>query len=440
VVVGLVLTVAFAAGCVKQPDRGRPGNVLLISIDALRADHLGWWGYHRNTTPFLDRLASEGTSFPLAFVNTHGTPPSHTTMLTATYQESHRVGMRDDPANSADLRLPEGIEAVQDILGQNGWATVAVTGGGYMSRDFGFDRGFEIFVDRVRTIEQGADELTTAIRNVSQADRPVFALFHTYEVHSPYTAPPAYDGLFGADTCSIEATAEALIPLQASAADHLSQADFDCLARLYDRGIRHADDALRGLFDELRAIGFLDDAMVVITSDHGEEFGDHGGLLHRGSLFDELLHVPLILWGACAHPNVIDQTLASTIDIAPTILDCLGVEIPASMEGRSLLRPPASDEEQRVFSQYGAQIYSVRTRQWKLIAGGRWANPMLFDMRRDPEETRNVARDNPEVVADLLDELTIWRAARPTLDLPSTTPLDVDDTTRERLEALGYGH
>ena len=436
--VAIALGAVSFAGCGGHSEPTSPKKVLLISIDALRADHLGSWGYDRDTSPFLDQLVSEGTRYPLAFVNTHGTPPSHTTMLTSLYQESHRVGMHDDPERPPDVRLPDAAETVQRVLHRHGWATVAVTGGGYMGREFGFSGGFDVFFDRIRSVEQGAETLVEAIRQVLGEERPVFVLFHTYQVHSPYTAPDIYDGLFGPDRCSIEPVAETLVPLQATASEHLSADDFDCLASLYDRGIRHTDDVLRGAFEDLRAIGFLDNTLVIITADHGEEFGDHGGLLHRGSLFDELLHVPLIVWGTGVPSGATDPALVSTIDISPTILAWAEIEIPAQIEGRNLFELPEGDQPQRVFSQYGSQIYSLRTPQWKLIVGGNWVNPMLFDLGRDSREKRNVARDYPVVVDSLIDELTVWRETRPRPNLSTRPPMDIGEETKQQLEALGY--
>jgi arylsulfatase A-like enzyme len=434
----LVAVIVLSTGCGQSPEQHRPRHVLLVSIDALRADHLGSWGSDHDTSPFLDELAARGIRFPLAFVNTHGTPPSHTTMLTSLYQETHRVGIPEETGDPPDLRLPEGVAALQDILDDAGWTTVAVTGGGYMGGEFGFSRGFDIFDDTPRTVEQGTERLIVALRQPLEDRRPVFALFHTYEVHSPYRSPEAYQGLFGPDTCAVEPDAEALVPIQADAKDRLTPQDFDCLAALYDRGIRHTDDVLRVLFRDLDEIGFLDDALVVITADHGEEFGDHGGLLHRGSLFEELIHVPLIVWGAGVPGGKVDPSLASTIDIAPTILAWAGIDPPRSMEGRDLLRPPPGDRPERVFSQYGTQLYSVRTPRWKLIAGGRWAHPMLFDLERDPDERHNVAAAEPDTVDRLIEELTRWRTDRPRVDVEPAPGAELQPATREQLEALGY--
>jgi len=438
--VKLVLSVLVAStGCSAPDDASRRPNILLVSIDALRADHLGCYGYGRATSPFLDERAAAGIRYANAFVNTHGTPPSHATMLSSLFQESHRVGVADTKDGEAGLKVPDDVELVQEILLRDGWATVGVTGGGFMEERFGFARGFASFTDRARNVEQGADMLVEAVAQAIPSGRPVFGFFHTYQVHAPYSPPDGYRGLFGEGDCAVEPTAEALVPIQATASQHLTQEDFDCLAALYDAEIRHTDDTLRSLFDRLASIGFLDRAVVIVTADHGEEFGDHGGLLHRGSLFDELLHVPLIVWGAGVPRGVVAANLVSTIDLAPTVLAVAGLPPPPIMAGRNLLSlPPSDPSTERVFAQYGTQLYGVRTHSWKLIAGGQWANPMLFDLEADPHERLNVASRHPDVTSRLLSELAAWRQRQPQLGLSAGPAGELPEETKQQLRELGY--
>jgi arylsulfatase A-like enzyme len=433
------MIVLVGAGCSRTEPEVVPPNILLISIDALRADHLGAWGAERETSPFLDGLAAQGIRFSHAFVNTHGTPPSHTTMFSSLYQETHRVGVAPDPETPPPLSVPDGVEMVQEILARDGWTTVGVTGGGYAGADFGFGRGFEVFNDRARDVDRGRQVLVDSLRGVLPSGRPIFAFFHTYEVHSPYRSPPEYDGLFGAEECRVATTSEALLELVGTAGKVLDESDFDCIATHYDRGIRYTDDTLRRLADDLGAMGFLDNALVIITADHGEEFGDHGGLLHGGTLFEELLHVPLIVWRSGMAEGRVDHSLASTIDLAPTILAAAGLEPPPIMEGRDLLGAnPTHLDHQRVFSQYGTTLYGVRTHDHKLIVRGGWGNPTLFDLENDPGERRNVAADHPELAAELLAELNEWREARPRLEDLTSETVELSPEQIEQLEALGY--
>jgi len=440
----LTITVAAVAilsilGCAAPVAReASPPHILLISLDALRGDHLSCNGYDRHTTPFLDELAARGVRFSHASVNTHGTPSSHTTMLSSLYQETHRVWADPASGSSRAPSIPAEVELLQEILGREGWTTAAVTGGGWMSASYGFSRGFDHFSDEGRTADQGAGIFIETVAEALASGGPVFAFFHTYQVHSPYLPPAGYRALFGEYKGSIEPTSEALRPYTTNAGNHLERDDFDFLVSQYDGEIRFLDDSLRELFNRLEAIGFLDNAVVLITADHGEEFGDHGGLLHRGSLYEELVRVPFIIWGRGVPAGVVDPTLVSTVDIAPTLLAAAGKVPPPIMDGRDVLeRRDLPWADQRIFAQYRDAIYSVRSPRFKLIevAGGQ---RMLFDLERDPRERRNLAAEEPDLTASLAAELDAWRRARPSLTDSASSHTELDPATEEQLKALGY--
>lgn len=433
------LVVATAA-CAGRREATTQPNILVVSLDALRADHLSCYGYDRPTSPVLDRLAAGGTRFSHAFANTHGTPPSHTTLFSSLYQETHGVDLVAEDAKQKRHHVPPEVGLVQEILRNNGWRTVGVTGGGYMASEFGFARGFEEFSDRARGVDDGARQLADRVCGEAADNRPVFAFLHTYEVHSPYEPPDEYARLFVEREGAVEVSNEALVAIQNQAAKVLTREDFEYLESLYDGEIRYTDTVLERLFSELETCGFLDGAVVIVTSDHGEEFGEHGGLLHRGTLYEELIHVPLIIAGAGVEVGVVDPALVSLIDVAPTILTVAGLPVPGVMEGRSLLsRPPvASWPDQSVFSQYGSHLYSIRTPRWKLIDRPAVGRSELFDLRRDPGETRDVAAEQPEVARKLLDELMAWRQARSRRHDHEGPAAEISEATRNDLRALGY--
>jgi arylsulfatase A-like enzyme len=413
-------------------------NILLISLDALRADHLSSHGYHRLTTPFLDELAAQGTRFSEATVNTHGTPPSHTTMFSSLYQETHRVGMEALSHDDKAPLIPAEIELLPEILSREGWTTVGVTGGAWMSAAYGFSRGFDRFSDQTEDASEGAALLVETITTELASGRPVFAFFHTYEIHSPYRPPEDYVDLFGEFTSSIRPTWASLRRFNQQPKKRLDQADLDFLISQYDGEIRYVDGCIRELFRRLTEIGFLDNAVVLVTADHGEEFLDHGGLLHRSTLFEELVRVPFILWGRYVPAGVVDPTLVSTIDIAPTLLAAAGIEPPPAMEGRNVLAPSTTPPgDQRVFAQYGTRNYSIRTPRYKLIRNHR-GNLQLFDLTDDPRERRNLSRELSPLAAGLDEELEIWRRERPTLSEDSANTTGIDPATEERLRTLGY--
>ncbi len=432
--------VIIMASCSRPHEVRTPPHILLISIDALRADHLSCYGYDRPTTPFLDGLAARGTRFSLAFANTHGTPPSHTTLLSSLYQETHGVDLVADDAQKKRHHVPVGVRLVQEILADNGWRTVGITGGGYMSSEFGFARGFEEFSDRARGIAQGARLLADTLCAGEEDSRPAFAFLHTYEVHSPYAPPDGYASLFTEHDSAVEVTNEALAPIQNRAAEVLTREDFAYLESLYDGEIHFTDTVLERLFAELEGCGILDAALVIVTSDHGEEFGDHGGLLHRGTLYEELIHVPLIVFGRGVKPGVVDPSMVGLVDVAPTILTAAGLPVPTAMEGRSLFNRPLVSRwpEQRVISQYGSHLYSVRTPRWKLIYSPATRGTVLFDLHRDPRETRDMAGERPEIAEALLAELTAWRQNRPRRGDEEGAAAEISEAKREELRALGY--
>jgi arylsulfatase A-like enzyme len=436
--VWFLLFLLLCAACGRPPVEAGLPNVLLISIDALRADHLSCYGYDRHTSPALDKLAAQGTRFSNAFVNTQGTPPPHTTLLSSLYQENHRVGIESDFA--AGRSIPSGVQMVQEIFAGAGWHTMAVTGGGYMSSQFKFSRGFDEYIDLARGVDQGTEFLLEYVRGPVEAGRPVFVFLHTYEVHSPYDPPEGFRQLFGEHSGAVRATSEALLEIQKEAAEVLTREDFKYLESLYDGGIRYTDEVIGRLLVSLETLGFLNNAIVVVTSDHGEEFGEHGGVLHGGTLFEELLHVPLIIGGAGADRGVVDPSLVSLVDIAPTLLSLAGLEIPDVMEGRIVFDRPASEkwQDQRVFAQYGDRLYCARTPRWKLIQRTSNQRVKLFDLHRDPGEHRNLSAQRRDLSTALLAELEDWRVRRPQLDVGSRRKVELTEEMIEDLRALGY--
>ena len=440
---GLVIIAVVIGGvaCGSPEAEQGPPNILLISIDALRADHLGSYGYDRSTSPALDELASDGIRFSRAFVNTHGTPPSHTSLLSSLYQETHRVGIDSDAAEGGGgYSIPDEVILVQELFQQAGWLTAAVTGGGYMSAEFGFARGFEIFHDQAGGVVPATQKIIDILTDRDNDMRPVFAFFHTYQIHSPYDPPKKYRDFFGEYEGNVEASSEALLEIQKSAGKVLTRADFEFLESLYDGEIRHTDTVIGKMLSTLEVEGLLDNTVVIVTSDHGEEFGEHGGLLHGGKLFEELLRVPLIISGVDIPEGVVEPMLASLIDIPPTMLSLAGLPVPPHMEGRDLFdpRPPIPWQQQRIYAQYGDRLYCVRAPRWKLIHRPANGIVKLFDLHRDPGERSNVRDQYPEVAETLLGELRVWRDARPRLDLSPRPSDELSPEKIEELRALGY--
>lgn len=478
--VGLALLGALGwAGCTRPAPP--PPDVVLISIDALRADRLGCYGHDRPTTPFLDSLAASGARFDRAFVVTHGTTPSHASLLSGQYQETHRVGWvqeggvataetAGDGGAVAAAGVPAGIPWLPEALRAHGWRTIGVTDGGNVGARFGFGRGFEVYDDRGGGVEKVVRRALRHLADTGEGDaggdrRPTFLFLHTYEVHSPYTPPAAWAGRFGSFPSTFVPTSANLLAHVHTAGSTLTEADRAAIGAAYDAELAYTDHALGGLFEALGGRRFLDHALVVVTADHGEELADHGGLLHRDLLYDELLRVPLIVAGPGLERGETVRAPVEEVDLAPSILAYLGLPTPSGMEGRPVFGQGfGASTRPAVFAQYGGRRYAVRTTRWKLIAnresdddrpagpgasdGGatapgstaaattRWRYE-LYDLEADPGEHHDLAAARPEEVERLAGALELWRSRRAPAGEPGA-PVELDREEIERLKSLGY--
>ena len=314
---------------VPSPTRG----TILISLDALRADRLGAYGHDRPTSPFLDALADRGAVFERAVAQYPSTLASHLTMFTGLYPQEHAVFRPERFLDPSIETLPESLLAA-------GFRTAGFTEGGFMSGPYGFERGFELFddpryrddTDVERTFERGLDFLE------GLADDERFFLFlHTYSIHDPYTPPEEYRGLFWQGPPPPGAFPSDGQNLRAVNRGELAVTPeiIDYLASQYDASIRYVDDVLARFWGRVEELGLADEVTLVITSDHGEAFYEHGKLAHM-QVYPEDLLVPLIV----VHPDlsaaVRVPALVGLVDLAPTLYQLTDVESPRTLSGRSL--------------------------------------------------------------------------------------------------------
>jgi arylsulfatase A-like enzyme/SAM-dependent methyltransferase len=394
---GLVL--ALAVGCGDAPV---PRNVLLVSIDSLRADRVGAWGNPRAVSPTIDRLAAEGVRFARASSPTSWTLPAHVSLLTGLALRHHGTIQVDDRIDDAITRLPE-------VFADHGWETVGFYSGPLLDPAYGFARGFASYVDcesPETAAHRGilADEASHADRTngrVAEAfeawlgrhgTRPFFAFVHFWDVHYDYIPPEPYASMFDPGYTGRLDGRDILgagFPLRAS------RRDVEHLLALYDGELRWTDDTLGRLLGMLAARGLLDDTLVVVAADHGDEFLEHGGKGHQTTLFEELVHVPLVLWAHAAlpHGRRID-TPVSLVDVAPTILDVMHLPALPRTDGRSLVPlvrgeaappPPVVGALHNMIT--GAlQYVSVRQGDVKLVYDAGAARWRRYDLARDPGE------------------------------------------------------
>ena len=399
-----LITLTILAGCGGLPPavEGLP-HILLVTVDGLRPDHLGAYGCPRNTSPFIDRLAREGSIWTRAYTSTLGTTASHATLLSGLYQETSRVAL--DPQAEAKTRteVPYGLLLLPGTLRQHGYRTAAVTDGGNASEAFGFDGAFDDFDDEGGGAVSGAKKLARLVEKGQRRGRPVFAWWQTYEVHPPW---PARDdaGYFTGAVSDFVPTTENLLK-----AGRLSPEDMQLVLDRYDSAILRADLALRMLFAELERIGALESCIVVLTSAHGETFGEHGRLLARDKLYEELVHVPLILWGSGIKAGREIDSLIGSADIPPTLIMRTGLPVPELMKGRDLYGISRNTAGSALVIQYGDQSYAVFSRWRKLIAWPEAGRRELYDLYHDPDESDNIVRYYPEAVRPYVDRLAKWK-------------------------------
>jgi len=414
-------------------------RVILISIDTLRSDHLGAYGYARPTSPRIDELAKNGVLFERATSPAPWTLPAHASLLTGLYPSHH--GLR-----GSEVALPASIATIGTILTNQGFATAAVVNSNYLSPVFGLDRGFQ----RFEYVKEGAAEREPSRAITDRAiewlqaagDRRVFLFVHYYDVHSDYASLPEYERRFVRPYAgNADGTTAQMMAVRAGRIV-FDEADIQHVVDLYDAGIRQMDDELGRLLD---AIGSRDDTLLVLVSDHGEEFFDHGGVLHGRTQFDELVRVPLILQGDGVPVGVRVTTTVSLIDVMPTILAAAGVTAPPGLDGLDLAptwRGGVGLAERYLFHEADhnnaepEMHRAVRHGNDKLHLYRLTGQVTLFDLGTDPGERTDVAARRPEIAADLRAHLEGLTPTQPQAARSVTLPPE----QIEKLKALGYAH
>jgi arylsulfatase len=422
--------------------------VLLISIDTLRADRLGTYGYTRPTSPVLDaRLTAGGVVFEQAWSQSPKTTPSHMTMLTSLYPSVHGVALWE--GTGAAPTLNPRVHTLAELLENAGYTTAAFTAGGHMHRDRGFVQGFDLF--------KHGDQLARLLAFLqARPRRPFFAFFHTYQVHDPYVPPPEVVSAFVTDP--VPAIAAAVERVRAgvdgwSQGHKLFWAPVDAadprhvrhVSDLYDAGIRNMDDGtLTTILDALDTLAIADDTLVVLTSDHGEAFQEHGFFLHE-DLSPEVLHVPLVLRlpGRLPASRRV-RTPVGLVDVTPTILDLVGLPPPPDAQGTSLAALARGTDEAPAPRPLFAE-FSIPGRRYEAVRQGGVTvirdrdDVHVWDTVADPGERAPLG---PDPTVPLLSELDRWhdanaRLAR-TLGPRAGDEVAPSPDTVKQLRALGY--
>ena len=461
-------------------------NILIIVMDTVRWDHLSCYGYAKKTTPFIDRLSERGILFQNAFSASCWTPPAHASLFTGMYPSSHGVFMGD---SCLDVRG----QTLAEILKEFGYRTFGVSGIAQLSANKRFNRGFDEYLEAWKVAKKPRDlpKWKTDIRTSFHLDERntryvyenvarfikdhkksipffVFANFNT--AHTPYKPPPRFRRQFLNETggsLNEEKLNRLMVKdgfLYMAQKMTVTQEEFIHLQNLYDAEIAYLDHTLGQLFKLLQRRNILDDMVIVLLADHGENFGEHGLMYHQFCLYDSLIRIPMI-WH---YPRVIKgsknaQTLISIVDVLPSILRLIGLStgnysylqghplfsdrgldiqtLPPFIIAEYYTHPDALGHFQRMAPDFDRSTFDkglkcIRTERHKFIIDSK-GHEELYDLVNDSKEQHNILNEAPEIASQL--RVTLFKNTREfARDIRATVLGEQDETTLKQLKALGY--
>lgn len=427
-------------------------NTILITIDSLRQDHLSCLGYHRNTTPNLDKMADDGILFTNAIACGPDTPSSIAPLLTSTYVllplvaygglDELKAGVADEPdklknrlkefemIGAMTFEIYNNKTTISEILKKNGYNTAAFHSNPFLSGHSNLGKDFDFFYDsfsnlggsrkykiKIRKMLEKNIRLFSSIKylynKICSDNTPYdraetinkkaiawlkdhnnnfFVWIHYMDVHFPYKPLKKFQHHFrSSPMCNLEMSN--LNYKLTHKPEEISEDEVHDVIDLYDAEIKCVDHAIKSLLDKLDAMDILDDTLIIVTADHGDEFRDHGDFIHNAKLYDELIRVPLIIYNS-AYKNIKVDDTVSLLDISPTILDFFGIALPESFQGKSLIPLiQGTRASSGVISESlgkGKLNISYRTNDWKYIMDDTTIKSELYNLKNDPKETINL--------------------------------------------------
>ncbi len=444
---------AFSTACSGGAET-RARNAILISIDTLRPDHLGCYGHAQPTSPTLDALAARGVRFEDVTAAAPWTLPSHATMLTGLYPSHHGV-------RSHETRLSEDVFTLAEEFRDDGFQTFAVVNTHNVGApQFRLRQGFEEFryvieteenpsTGRVRTFNSAETIVSTAkeILGGRDAGEPFFLFLHFYDAHTDFTPKDEYRERFvGPYTGHVDGSTSQLAEARALL-ETLDDDDLRHLRELYDAEIRQLDDVLGRFFAWLQGEGLFEQTLFVVTSDHGEEFQEHGGLLHGRTQYQEVLRIPLILAGPGIPAGTTVSTPVHGVDVTPTLLARMGIRSRQARDGIDLtpawsggVLPERSffaeaDHNNVISGEVVSDIKKmVRNGPTKLLFDVQSRALELYDLAQDPRELRDLSLERPARAAALRAELETFLEGA--VEAESVAPPNEEEL--RTLQGLGY--
>jgi len=442
---GLLLAAAALSlslpGC-ERAEQEPPYNVVFLVIDAAAASHLSCYGAARYTTPNIDRLAEDGVLFERAYAQAAWALPSAASYFTGLYPPKRgEVGR-------AFLRLPLAV-----LMIKAGLRTAAFSENPYVTREFGMDKGFEVFEEyfpfeavQARPASFERIESRRTVEDVrawldGHGQERFFLYVHFLPPHAPYDPPPpfntrfetGYEGELDGSPGTLAAIGRGEI--------EASEADLDHLRALYDENLAFADHLAGQVIGELRERGLYERSLIILASDHGEAFGEHGRMQHNSTVYEEMVRVPLII----RFPDALGpfpprwEGVVELTGVLPTVCELLDVPVTWKIHGRSLAPALRGEREQQRVARSWTSMTSgnqaaLRLGPWKLIQNLDGGRTELYDLSRDPSEQRNLAAVEEEIAARLKSMLEETELA----SVPIQPDSEIDEDTLERLRSLGY--
>jgi len=435
-------------------------NVLLITIDTLRSDHIGAYGYNKNITPHIDKLAQEGITFGNVIAQAPYTAPSHASILTSEYPFVHNTRnmfFQDSSGKKIEgvnYPLAPGHVTLAEILKEEGYHTSAFVSGWTLTKKFsGLNQGFDMYEDTFDGVERRADSTNELVFKWLQENymKKFFLWVHYFDPHFPYSPPESVQECFTFKKMNFDIDLKKIRKNPFLRDIIKTQEDVAQQMYLYDMEIKFVDEQVGALLAVLEEYKIIDTTLIILTADHGESLIEHDEYFDHGTyLYDVCLKIPLIV--KFPHNELIGEVrnlMVQSIDIMPTLLDSLNIPLRNELQGKSLMPvmvnekigtlPFAYSESDAVLSErFGERLRAYREGNWKLIYApdGVMAESSLYNTADDPYETKNVIDENKELAERLKEKLLLLIKKCPEKRFDEThLP---DEETKEKLKSLGY--
>jgi arylsulfatase A-like enzyme len=453
-IIGFIIVLSINCGFVGAA-RAETGqiprfNVVLISLNSLRADHLSGYGYNLNTAPNIEKLAKDGFLFERAEAQSNWTLPSQASLFTSKYVHSHGVFNRDQKITKKELTLPK-------ILKLYGYKTAAFVGGLDMVAEYGLDQGFDSYSDKTGgsptiSFKETMPEILKWLRK--NKNEKFFLFIQSYDIHYPYSHPEPYDHMYDRDYDGVLSGLTIDYPflktirngkvLLKGKQEALGAEDIGHIIAHYDGGITYADKFVGEFLDEIGKLKLSGNTIVILTAEHGDELYDHGNFDRFGKniLYEEVTRVPLIIKNPALNSKGKRITgLVQLVDIMPTVLDFLKIPVNKESQGASLLplmegKNANDDFDKYVYAEADNLKRSIRGKEWKLIdSAGAYE---LYNLVEDPREKNNLASLRPELVYELVQRLSEWHEKTRTAATSNERRLVLTPEMKDRLRKSGY--